>query len=254
MPYDYTYTESATREDFEQQDPIPKGPQHAVCRFVIELGHELYPAGNKWNRKIVFGFEIPAHRRTFQRDGQTLEGPGLVTTRLPFTLRDNQSTGGPSNFRAFLERWKDGPLRTNDSGGFVVNLGKLVEIPCTLEISHKASKNPKRPKPSAIIDRVYPYRGEKPYPTLELEPAFFMLDQVPEGENPLAYFPQEVPKWIKEAFQNTREGKAALLERPDLNLVPDQNSAPAVSQPQNGADCFAETLPAREEEEEIFPF
>lgn len=108
--------------------PAPAGQHNAVLTRFIDLGTQTTNGmyGTKSQRKVQLGWEIPAERVTWNKDGVDHEGPVLHTERMTFSSHEK------AIFRQRLESWRGKALTDEDFGTFdcknLLGVGALLQI------------------------------------------------------------------------------------------------------------------------------
>ena len=135
----------------------PAGTHVAVCVQVIDKGHQFSDKWQKWEHKVMLGWELT----DADSDGDDMEHAVLVFSTLTLTL------GRKSNLRPLLEGWRGKAFTEEEANGF--DIAKLLGAPCLLSVIHEtsqangqvyanvksASKLPKNtPKPTATSNQL----------------------------------------------------------------------------------------------------
>ena len=115
--------------------PTPEGQHNAVCTRFIDLGTQTQETawGTKSLRKILIGWEIPAHRIKMERDGREVDLPVLHYERMTF------STHEKATFRQRLESWRGKPFQDSDFGNHegAFDVRNLLGVGALIQITHK---------------------------------------------------------------------------------------------------------------------
>ena len=185
--------------DKKTYDPIEKKEHRAVCNLVVDLGEEYFAKYNKWNPKILVGFEFPDVIAEYtDNDGKEVKRPRMLTRRFKRELFNRK--GEKSEFHKFLCKWVGRDLK-QDAEGYTLFQPKMMLNLCgNLDVEHTK----KGDSTYADIDCIRPLRPdqEKAVPT---HTTLFQLDDVPDGEDPVDHFPEDVQDWVKEAFMKSKE-------------------------------------------------
>ncbi len=192
-------------------DPVPEGVHHAVCFAVVDCGTQPpLPGsryGNRRERKVLFMFELPDERMTFEREGVPVEGPRVISK--DFT----QSLGEKSNLRKFLVSWRGRQFTDAELKGF--SLPNVLKANCMLNVTHNA-------KGYADIQSVTPLpramAAQKREP--ELPTIVFDLDEWDGGP-----FPKGLPQWVIDRIAQSDE-LAARDHSADGNAPPPPDGDP----------------------------
>lgn len=155
--------------------PTPAGQHMAVLTRLIDLGTQpgsaMYP---RPKHKILLGWEIPAHRITYEKDGQTHEGPVLHFERMTFSMHEN------AVFRQRLESWRGRPFVDEDFKTFQVE--NLLGVGALIQIAHEHKDGKTYANLQAIM---LPPGGKETWPKPEGEIYFLSLD--PAEYDPATY-------------------------------------------------------------------
>lgn len=104
--------------------PAPTGLHAAVCVWVIDLGIQATPFGNK--PKILMAWELV---NALQDDGR----PFVISRQFGATLSKQGA------LRPLIESWRGRPLTQEEAAGF--DLKTLVGSPCKVLIQHAETKD-----------------------------------------------------------------------------------------------------------------
>lgn len=102
--------------------PAPAGTHLAICRQVIDLGHQFSQFYGKVQHKVLIAWELPEEHN---EEGK----PFMVFQRFTMSLSKN------ANLRAILEAWRGRAFTSEELKGF--NLNNIVGKPCMLNIAHR---------------------------------------------------------------------------------------------------------------------
>ena len=118
-----------------ERDLIPEDSFHAVCYCVADLGtHEAEYQGRTYDRReIVLIFEIPELRIKYQKDGEDIEGPKVISKRYTFSMSEK------ANLRKDMETW--GGKSFNDVEAADFDFEKLLKANGIIQVMHKEKKN-----------------------------------------------------------------------------------------------------------------
>jgi hypothetical protein len=109
------------KEDKMEFEDAPQGTHLGVCYRVIDLGTQLSNFG-KMQRKIMQSWELPEEKMT---DGRPF------SIHKKYTLSSNEK----ATLRLHLEAWRGKAFTDEEFGTF--DLGKLIGVPCLINILHK---------------------------------------------------------------------------------------------------------------------
>lgn len=113
--------------------PAPAGNHVARCVRVIDLGLQMDNGqfGTKIQHKLMLCFELPTELHTFKDEN----GPEPFMLSSEYTV----SLGEKANLRKDLESWRGRPFSAPELDAF--DVGKLLGVPCLLNVVHKEAKN-----------------------------------------------------------------------------------------------------------------
>jgi len=190
------YEKPGQKKTFE---PVPRKEHQAVCSMVIDLGKEFFEKYNKWNEKILIGFELPNLIADYQNeDGTVTKKPRVLSRRFKRELYDGH--GNKSELHEFIVDWLGRDLKTNEEGFIKFDPKALIGLNGNIDVSH----NVKGDKTYADIKNIRPLRDEQTKHAPEGQTVFQLCD-VPEGENPVDHFPATAQEWIKKAFMKSQQ-------------------------------------------------
>lgn len=110
--------------------PAPAGTHLAICRQIIDIGHQYSTFYKKTKHKVVIGWELPEEKT------ETGE-PFLVWKRYTLSLHEK------SNLCGHLESWRGRTFNDEERKGF--HLKNLLGKPCLLNLVHENDKtNPQQ--------------------------------------------------------------------------------------------------------------
>ena len=111
--------------------PTPEGQHVGVLTRLIDLGKQTTEGmyGVKTQPKVLFGWEIPEHRVTWEKDGAEHEGPVMHFERMTLSMHEN------AIMRQRLESWRGRPFTEEEFGKF--DMKNLLGIGALFQISHK---------------------------------------------------------------------------------------------------------------------
>ena len=184
--------------------PTPAGQHMAVLTRLIDLGTQpgtqMYPAPK---RKVLFGWEIPAHRITYMRDDQEHEGPVIHFERMTFSMHEN------AVMRQRLESWRGKPFEEKDFGTF--DMANLLGVGALIQIAHEHKDGKTYANLQAIM---LPPGGREAWPK-------------PEGE--FIHLSLDPDEFDQATFDKLSDGLKATIERsPEYQSL--TNGAPPQSE------------------------
>ena len=107
-------------------EPVPAGSYVARCISVIDLG--VQPTGFGDKEKVYIGWEIPAERVEWEKDGQKHEGPALIGSRYTNSIHEKSILG------QHLLSWRGVPFTDEERQGF--DLFSVLGAPCMINVTH----------------------------------------------------------------------------------------------------------------------
>lgn len=172
--------------------PTPAGQHIGILVRLIDLGTQktMTQWGEKHQRKLLFAWEVPAERITFERDGREEEGPLLHFERMTFSSHEN------SMMRQRLESWRGRPFAEEDFGNFEMHT--LLGVPALFQIAHKQEGQKTYANMQSIL---YPPKGttvpqhETDFIYVSLEPNEFDADMFDKLSDGLKATIQKSPEW-----------------------------------------------------------
>ena len=177
----------ASEGDKKEYEPIEAGVHHAVCCWVIDLGHQYNEKWGNFQHKVLIAWELPNVRIDIEENETTVSKPKVIS-RI-FTL----SLGTKSHLRPFLESWRGKAFGFEELMGF--DISKLIGVNCQLNVVHKKVDD----KTYANVATAMPLlRGSE---MLKLENDSIMFSIEDHG----IAIPDNVPEWIKSYFMKSKE-------------------------------------------------
>jgi hypothetical protein len=213
-------------------DPVPTGETLGICNTVIDLGEEYWEKFNKWQDKILIGFELPEHIAEYEENGVQVKRPRTLSRRFKKELFNGK--GEKSEFHKFLTKWIGRELKVDEEGYTLFKPEMLIGLNGNVDVEHVT-----KAKTFAEIECVRPLRSGQEKVKATLPSQVFLLERLAEGENPWDAFPKDVMEWVTRAFAASRQGQAA-------------GPPPQASQAQ--ASASATTAPAADDDDDDFPF
>lgn len=122
------------KDNSAPRDPIPAGTHHAVCYAVVDLGTQRPNPGSKYpdkgpERKVMFLFELPEERKTYEYDGKQVERPMAISKEFTLSLHEKAA------LRKFLVSWRGRQFTSEELKGF--DLKNVLGANCLLNVVHK---------------------------------------------------------------------------------------------------------------------
>ncbi len=110
--------------------PTPAGQHMAVLTRLIDLGtqpgSQMYPSPK---HKMLFGWEIPGERVSWEKDGQVNEGPAVHFERMTFSMHEN------AIMRQRLESWRGRAFTEEEYQTF--DMKTLLGVGALIQIAHE---------------------------------------------------------------------------------------------------------------------
>jgi len=172
--------------------PVPEGPHPAVCDMFVDLGLQEGSAkfGGKIQHKVYFRWQIPSLRLSYEKDGQTFEGPMTIGAKYTLSLHEK------SALRKLLQTWRGRAFTPEELKKFDVTT--VVGAPCMLSVSHA-------PKDGggvyANIDSAVRLHADTKVPVMEGEPLIY------DADNPDTF--DKLRPWLQELIKNAKSPKDA---------------------------------------------
>lgn len=161
-------------------EPIPQGPNAAICDMVLDLGMQETKFGVK--HQVYLRWQVPGFRVQWEKDGEEFNKPGIVGQT--FTLSMSQK----SNLRPLLESWRGKPFTGDEIRTF--DITKLAGAPCLLNITHNITPD----KTYANIASIMPVPNGMEKPTIEGEVIVY------DADNKQHY--DKLPEWLRTKIDN----------------------------------------------------
>jgi hypothetical protein len=123
-------TKHSGGKDFE---PVPAGNHIAILNKVIDFG--LQPGSDRYPEpkyQIYLGFEIPGTTISYERDGETVEGPMAIGNTYTNSMHPK------ANLRKFIESMYGKPFPSDEIAD-EFDYTKMLGTKCMLNIAHRES-------------------------------------------------------------------------------------------------------------------
>jgi hypothetical protein len=171
------------------RDLIPEGLHSAICYSVYDIGHQKSEMYNKWQHQCIIAWEFPLIRIEYEKNGQKLEGPRVLSKFYTVTLDER------GNLKKDLVNWRGKSFTDEELDGF--DLKNVVGVACQIQIIHEK-------KPNGKVRE-----------SMNFSPAL-KTDEKPVAHNPLVYYdldahledegpPEGMPDFIVKLIQKSRE-------------------------------------------------
>lgn len=169
-------------KDFKK---VPPGAHFAICNMVVDCGLQE-GFGGKPQHKVYLRWEVPDERVSYEKDGQTIEGPCSVGGMYTLSLSEK------ANLRKVLENWRGRSFTPQELQGFDITqvLGKC----CQIMVTH--SEDGKYANVTGVmgISKDQKARAQNVQP--ENKPIAYSLD-----DHSATTF-NALPNWLKEKIEN----------------------------------------------------
>lgn len=188
---------------------VPPGTHYAVCTRVLNLGEQKTNWGS--TPKHFIGFDVPAIRVDWEKDGVKHEGPAFIGSRLTSSLSPK------AILRQHLESWRGRAFTEEELAGF--DLFKLLGVSAMISVTH--TEDGKYANISAIMGM--PTGAPKITPESELL-----------GYDPSSPDCNEVFAKLPEGFQKAiqRGQQPAAPPTPPPEAAPGHQTPPVLNNPQ----------------------
>lgn len=200
------------RETHAPRKLVSEGLHPANCIGVVDLGTQ--ESFGELKHQVLIIWELPSERYKFEREGQPLDLPRIITKTYNLTLSDK------ATLRHDLKCWRGQDFTADELKAF--NIEKVLSAPCQLQVMHKLSV---KGNPRAEICNVLPWPKGTPRQPIELAKYFFSFEGLAPN-NPR--IPDDVPDWIKKKIM-------AATEWQEITASSAPSSAPETSAPDDAA-------------------
>lgn len=181
-------------EQHEEFEPAPEGTHIARCVQLIELGTIFNSYRDKWQYKVVIGWELP--NCTKETDDEGVASPYIVWRRLTVSLSTQ------SHMRPMLEAWRGKSFDPVELQGFA--LAKILDKGCMVTVVHETKKEKKKEGEPEGSEKVRTYANVKSVVALPKGV------EVPDRITPIINF--ELDAWDQATFDTFSEKlKTAIL-------------------------------------------
>lgn len=199
---------------------VPPGTHYAVCTRVLNIGAQTTSWGS--TPKHFIGFDVPAVRCEWEKDGVKHEGPAFIGTRLTSSLSPK------AILRQHLEAWRGRAFTEEELAGF--DLFKLLGVPAMISVTH--TEDGKYANISAIMGM--------PPGSPEVTPESELLGYDPSSPNANEVF-AKLPEGFQKAIQ--RGQQPAAPPAPPPATPPAAPSTTGLNPPPPGPDDFDDDIP-----------
>ncbi len=175
--------------------PVPEGLHQAVLFKIIDCGTHLDQRWQKYQRSLMFFFEIPAVRLEIEGEDK----PGIVMQRYTLSLHEK------ANLRKMLEGWRNKKF-TAEEVAQGIDLTKLIGKPCQVQVMHNESSDGRT---FANVNSVLPWPDSVPPPE-GIENDLFLFDTESwEGFDTLS---DKMKQYIGGSLEGKKRGGGAQQE------------------------------------------
>ncbi|KKL83869.1 hypothetical protein LCGC14_1970420 [marine sediment metagenome] len=178
---------SLTAKPSKGSPPIPGGTYLAICYSVVDLGTQYNEYYHKSAPKVAITWEIPSLRIEYEKDGEKLESPRMITKTYTNVLHEK------SNLWQDLISWRGKPFTIEEAKGFDVS--KILGANCILTVIN-VEKNGKVFANVAGVSKLM-VGMEKKEPENEL-----VQYDISSGVDAI---PENVPNWLKDTIKKCEE-------------------------------------------------
>jgi len=112
--------------------PIPEGQHLGFCDLIVDLGFQnsQYCGKPVVRRQLYIGWQIPAVRTQWRKNGRDHEGPARIKRIYTLSLEKG------SHLRDAVERWRGTPFGSNEEAE-AFDLTSLIGAPAKLVVEHE---------------------------------------------------------------------------------------------------------------------
>ena len=172
----------------EGSPPIEPGTYHAICYSVIDVGTQYSEYYRKSSPKVILTWEIPKLRIEYEKDGNALEGPRVISKTYTNILHEK------SNLSQDLISWRGKPFTAGEAKGFDVS--KVLGVNCILTVVNEEGKNNKvYANVAGVSGLMIGMKSTEP----ENEKVFYDIGSGKEA------IPETIPSWIKDIILKCEE-------------------------------------------------
>lgn len=174
-------------KDFKK---VPAGCHFAICNMVVDLGIQetTFKGESKSQHQIYLRWEVPDERVSYEKDGETVEGPCSIGSTYTLSLSEK------ANLRKVLENWRGKPFTPDELKGFDVTTiaGKC----CQIMVQHKESGGKTYANITGVMGTSRDQKERAKSAKSEVGVLVYSLDDH-SGETH-----ERLPKWIKEKLES----------------------------------------------------
>jgi len=180
-----------------KRELIPEDSFQSVCYALFDLGtHDSDYQGNVTEkREVVLIFEIPSLRIEYEKDGEKLEGPKVISKRYTWSMHEK------ANLRKDMETWRGKSFTDLEAADF--DFEQLLGANCIIQVMHKEKSNGDKYAKIGSITKTL--KGmEKLNPE---NPKGFFTFIAPYVENGEMNFADSMPEWVQNIIKESKEYK-----------------------------------------------
>jgi len=170
----------------KKKDPVPTGTHLGVCYMVVDLGTQHSDMFDKDTHQVLIGWELPEERISFERDGQTIEGPRAISKTYTASISPKSTLG------KHLVAWRGAVFTDEETDRF--ELSDLIGMSAMITVVHNDNGNAK-------VESVTGLPKGMNAPEAENAPIFFSME---EGFD----IPENAYDWVKDTIKESKEYKA----------------------------------------------
>ena len=173
-------------------DIIPAGMYHGICYGLWDLGHQYNTAYNKWEHKIIIGWELPDLRIDIEKDGEMKDLPRVISRKYTLSLSEK------AWLHQHLVSWRGKEFTPQELEGFEVK--KVLGVNCTINIVHGKSKDGKKTYANiaSISPKMTQIKNKKPENPIQ----YYSMEEhgISEGD-----IPEDTYEWIVKLIKESKE-------------------------------------------------
>ena len=179
---------------------IAEDSYQAVCYAMFDIGtHKReYMGDERMAHEVVIIWEIPDERIEYEKDGQKLEGPKVISKRYTWSMNEK------ANLRKDMETWRGKEFTELEAADF--DFEKLLGQNCILQIMHGTKKTGDKYAKIGSITKLLKGMEKK---TAENPLSFFTFISPYVDENGVN-FPESMPEWVVNVIKESMEYNAIL--------------------------------------------
>lgn len=174
-------------KDFKK---VPPGAHFAICNMVVDVGlQEGFQ--KKPQHKIYLRWEVPDERVSYEKDGDTIEGPCSIGRFYTLSLSEK------ANLRKDLENWRGRSFTADELKGF--DLESILGKPCQIMVTHDSDSGKTYANVTGIMGVSRDQKERARTAKAENELISFSLDSPDQKKF------DKLPNWLKEKIDGRIE-------------------------------------------------